>query len=123
MKLKPQTELIFNWYEVMAAFAEHSNMSFDSYGCWGLDFSKLAGEPDFKYHRVLRYEQDYLYPMMAQSKEFCEGDLQKILEKSEAKKYQDKTYYSIPFGLVVKYLIYHGILPEKSFFITNVSIS
>ena len=121
MKLKSTTVRSFDWYDVIRAFAEHTGMSFDTCGCWNLDYSKIAGEPNFRHHRVLQHEQDYLYPVEAYGIDKDAGDLQKILAESEKGDYNGKTYHSIDFSKVIRYLVAHGILPDDSFIVTNIS--
>lgn len=121
--LTPKQVLVFDWYAVIRAFEEHTGMSFNSHGCWGLDYTKICGEPDFRYHSILRHEQDYLYHSSGNTKEYCQGDLKKVLKVSEKGDYQGKEYYRIPFHLVIDYLIFHNILPEDYFLITNLIIS
>ena len=45
--LKPVSLPAFDWYAVIAAFAEHAGMSFNTMGCWNLDFPKLPAHPIF----------------------------------------------------------------------------
>ena len=120
-KLSPKTVQIFNWDKVISAFEAHTGMSFNSHGCWGLDYTKICGEPDLRHHHLLRFEQKYLISYNCHAKAYCEGDLQKIFNKSERKEYGGKQYYSIPFGLVLDYLVFHDILPEDNFFVTNLT--
>jgi hypothetical protein len=118
--LKTKNIKIFDWYEVIRAFANHTGMSFDSHGHWGLDYTKVCGEPCFEYSTVLQFEQNYLYPYRTNYR--YESNLQKILEESKKVQHDKGHYYKIKFYLVINYLIAHKILPEDSFFVTNISI-
>ena len=119
MTLKSIPLPTFNWYDVLKAYAEHTGMSFHSEGCWGLDYSKLAGEPDFSGHRILQHEQDYAYIETGRVKEFCVKTLEEVLAKSEKGTYRGKTFYKIPYYLVIEYLITNDILPEDQFLVTT----
>lgn len=120
MKLIPKTTLVFDWYQVIAAFEKHTGMSFNSHGCWGLDYTKVCGEPDFRYHRILQHEQDYMMPYDTHGKEEGDGDLRAILAKSEKSEYNGKQFYCIPFRSVLDYLVFHDILPDDNFIVTNI---
>ena len=120
-QLKPKRVKVFDWYEVINEFAEHTQMSFNAHGHWGLDYAKVCGEPDFRYHSILQFEQNYLY-INHDTYISKTINLAYVLEKSEKCDYEGNIYYRIPYHLVIKYLVQHKILPEDRFLVTNLPI-
>ena len=87
----------------------------------GLDYTKIC-ETKFQMAPDSTARARLSVPYGCKLKEYCEGDLQKILEKAEKGSYQGKEYYRISFRAVIDYLVFHNILPEDNFLVTNLSI-
>ena len=122
--MRSTTILVYNWNDVINEFGSITGMSFGTQGSWNLDYTKLAGEPDFSGHEILQYEQDYTYFERGNPKKYCVQTLTEVLAKSRSCTTNNgKTFYRIPFHLVIEYLIVNDVLPEnEQFFITTLSV-